>query len=327
MKPVVRTVFVARLAACVFAAGMSITTSAQEYPSRPITLVTPTTTGTAADITARTFAPRLQQKFGRPVVVENRTGASGNIAVASVVKAPPDGHTVMVTASTLAVTPLFSKNLGWDPQKDLQPVALLSYITYVLLVNPAVPVHNVKELIALAKQKPGSLNFSSPGTGTPHQLAMELFKQTVGIDITHVPYKGTAGAITDLVGGRVETAFFPVHTVSELAKAGKLRMIASVGSKRTPWTPNLPSLAEEGVPGIDVDAWIGVYLPIGTPAAITQRLTAEFLALINQPELREQLFQQGIVASPGGPDDLTRLLKSDMERYRKVIDQAKITVE
>lgn len=318
-----RAAMIAAIAACSIAWGAL----AQDYPSRQVTLVIPTTTGTAADISARIFAPRLQQKFGRPVIVENRTGASGNIAVASVVKAPPDGHTVMITASTLAISPLLSKNLGWDPVKDLQPVALLSYITYVLLVNPAVPAHNVKELIALVRQKPGVLNYSSPGTGTPHQLAMELFKQTVGINITHVPYKGTAGAITDLVGGRVETAFFPVHAVAELVKAGKLRMIGSVGSKRTPWTPELPSFAEQGVPGIDVDAWIGVYLPAGTPAAINARLTTEFLALMARPEIREQLFSQGIVANPGGPDDLTRLLKSDTERYRKVVEQAKITLE
>ncbi len=300
---------------------------AQDYPTHTVTLVVPTSPGTGADITARIFAPRLQQVFDRAFVVDNRTGASGNIAVASVVRAAPDGHLLLLTPSTLAVTSLMTRNLGWDPLRDLQPVALLSYITYVLLVNPAVPVQDVGGLIALARQKPGVLNYGSPGTGTPHQLAMELFKQVAGIDITHVPYKGTAPALTDLVGGRVDAAFFPVHNTVQYARSGRLRMLGSVAAKRTPWTPELPTLAEQGVLGVDVDAWIGVYAPVGTPAEIVSRLTREFLALINQPEIRDNLFQQGIVANPGGPEELTRLLKADMARYRKVIEQAGIPIE
>ena len=303
------------------------TALAQTYPSRQVTLIIPTTVGTAADITARNFAPKLQQKYGRPFVVENRTGASGNIAVASVVKAPPDGYTILVTASTLSVTPLMTKDLGWDPVKDLQPVALLSSITYVLLVHPLQPVSSVTDLIALARQRPGELNFSSPGTGTPHHLIMEIFKQVTGVAITHIPYKGTASALTDLVGGRVETAFFPVHTANELAKAGKLRMIGSLGEKRTPWTPQLPTLAEQGVQGIDVDVWVGVFAPVGTPPAIVNALGSDFIALMNAPEMRELLFQQGITARTGGPDELARVLKSDLERYRKAIDAAGIKPE
>jgi tripartite-type tricarboxylate transporter receptor subunit TctC len=305
-------------------AGMA---GAQTYPSRQVTLVIPTTVGTAADITARNFAPKLAQKFGRPFVVDNRTGASGNIAVASVVKAPPDGHTVLVTASTLAVTPLMTRDLGWDPLKDLEPVAILSSITYVLLVHPSQPVSSVKELVALARQRPGQLNFSSPGTGTPHHLIMEMFKQATGTDITHIPYKGTASALTDLVGGRVETAFFPVHTANELAKGGKLRMIGSLGDKRTPWTPELPTLAEQGVSGIDVDVWVGVFAPLGTPREVIAALGSEFIAMMNAPEHRELLFSQGITARTGGPEALTRTLKADMERYRKAIIEAKIQPE
>ncbi len=284
------------------------------YPSRQVTLVIPTTVGTAADITARNFAPKLQQKYGKPFVIENRTGASGNIAVASVVKAPPDGHTILVTASTLSVTPLMTRDLGWDPTRDLQPVALLSSITYVLLVHPSQPFNSVKDLVAAAKQNPGKLNFSSPGTGTPHHLIMEIFKQVTGTSITHIPYKGTASALTDLVGGRVETAFFPVHTANELSKGGKLRMIGSLGEKRTPWTPELPTLQEQGVSGIDVDVWVGVFAPLGTPAAIVNTLSSEFIALMNAPENRELLFQQGITARTGGPDDLARQLRSDLDR-------------
>jgi len=289
--------------------------------------VIPTTAGTAADIAARTLAPRLGPILGKPLVVENRTGASGNIGVASVAKAPPDGHTILLTASTLAVTPALFKDLGWDPEKDLQPVARMAVVTFVLLVHPSVRAGNVRELVALAKQQPGVLNFGSPGTGTPHQLLMELFKQVAGINITHIPYKGTAPAMTDLMGGRVETAFFPVHISAQLAKAGKLRMIASVGDRRTPWTPELPTLNEQGASGVNADTWIGMFAPRGTAPAIVNRLSQEVLALIGLPEIRETFFQQGIITAPGGPDELSALLKSDIELYRRIVAQAKITVE
>ena len=300
------------------------TAAAQDYPSRPVTLIISTSVGTTADISARIFAPRLQRTFGKPVIVENRTGASGSIAIASVVKAPPDGHMLLLTASTIAINPLLSRDLGWDPVKYLQPVALLAYVTFALLVHPSLPIHSVQELIAFTRQRPGVLNFGSPGTSTPHHLAMEQFKQVTGIKITHIPYTGTSGALNDLVGGRVETAFFPVYLVVKLAAAGKLRMIGSAGDKRTPWTPDLPSFAEQGVPGIDVESWIGVFAPIGTPLEVVSRLSNEFLALVKTPELRDQLFQQGIITQPGGPEDLARMLKSDIDRYRKIIAQANI---
>jgi tripartite-type tricarboxylate transporter receptor subunit TctC len=303
--------------------ALSVVTSVNAqtaYPQRQVTLVIPTTVGTAADITARNFAPKLAQKFGRAFVVDNRTGASGNIAVSNVVKALPDGHTILVTASTLAVSPFLSKGVDWDPVKDLQPVAILSAITYVLLVHPSQPVTSVKELVALAKQRPGELNYSSPGTGTPHHLVMEMFKLATGVNITHIPYKGTAPALTDLVGGRVETAFFPVHTANELARGGKLRMIGSLSDKRTPWTPELATLAEQGVSGIDVDVWVGVFAPVGTPREIVSTLST----LMNAPENRDILFSQGIIARTGGPEELARKLRDDMERFRKVITEANI---
>ncbi len=309
---------------CLILTGLAGFAHGQTYPQRQVTLVIPTTVGTAADITARNFAPKLSQKFGRPFVVDNRTGASGNIAVSSVVKAPPDGHTILVTASTLAVSPYLSKGVDWDPVKDLQPVAILSAITYVLLVHPSQPVNSVQELVALARQRPGQLNYSSPGSGTPHHLIMEMFKLATGANITHIPYKGTAPALTDLVGGRVETAFFPVHTANELAKGGKLRMIGSLGERRTPWTPDLPTLPEQGVSGIDVDVWVGVFAPVGTPREIVSTLSTEFISLMNAPENRDILFSQGIVARTGGPDALAQKLKSDMDRFRKVIADANI---
>jgi tripartite-type tricarboxylate transporter receptor subunit TctC len=306
------------------AAGIA---GAQGYPQRQVTLVIPTTVGTAADITARNFAPKLAQKFGRAFVVDNRTGASGNIAVSNVVKAAPDGHTILVTASTLTVSPYLSKGVDWDPVKDLQPIALLSTITYVLLVHPSQPVSSVKELVAAAKQQPGKLNYSSPGTGTPHHLIMEMFKLVTGTDITHIPYKGTAPALTDLVGGRVETAFFPVHTANELSKGGKLRMIGSLSERRTPWTPELPTLTEQGVSGIDVDVWIGVFAPVGTPRDIVNTLSNEFIALQNDPANRDVLFAQGITSRIGGPEALGQKLRSDMERFRTLIADAKIQSE
>lgn len=231
---------------------------------------------------------------------------------------------IYVLESTIAINPLLSSDLGWDPVKDLQPVALLAYVTFALMVNPSSPIHSAQELIAYAKQRPGTLNFGSPGTGTPHRLLMELFKQEAGVKITHIPYSGTSGALNALVAGQVETAFFPVYLVLKLAGAGKLRMIGSVGEKRTPWTPDLPTLAEQGVPGINLESWIGLFSPVGTPQNVVSTLSSEFLRLAKTPELQDRLYQQGIIAQPGGPEDLARMLKSDMDGYRKIITQANI---
>jgi tripartite-type tricarboxylate transporter receptor subunit TctC len=318
---------IARLAFCVaLVSGMVALVSAQEYPTRPVTIVSPTTTGTASDMTARTLAPRLQQKFGRPFIVENRTGASGNIGVSSVAKATPDGHIILIAPSTIAIAPALTKELGWEP-KDLQPIARLAFLTISMVVPATIPAHTPNDVVTLSKQKPGTFNYASPGNGTPHHLVMELFKQITGASLTHIPYKGSAGAVTDLLAGRVEAAFFPVHAVLPHVKAGKLRMLATVSEKRTPWTPDVPTMVEAGVTGIDVDSWIGMFVPQGTPPGIANRLMQEVVALLDQSDVRDALYLQGIITNPGSADTMGRLLRDDLDRYRKVVTTARIIVD
>ncbi len=308
------------------AIGSALGQVGPEYPTRPVTIVSPTTTGTASDMTARTLAPRLQQKFGRPFIVENRTGASGNIGVSSVAKATPDGHTILIAPSTIAIAPALTKDLGWEP-KDLQPIARLAFLTLSMIVPASVTANTPGEVVALSLQRPGTFNYASPGNGTPHHLVAELFKQVTGANLTHVPYKGSAGAVTDILAGRVEVAFFPVHAVLPHVKAGKLRMLATISDKRTPWTPDVPTLLEQGINGVDVDSWIGMFVPLGTPSAIANRLTHEVSALLEQTDVRDALFPQGIVTNPGSADAMGRLLRNDLVRYRKIVTAARIVLD
>jgi tripartite-type tricarboxylate transporter receptor subunit TctC len=306
---------------------MGCAAAAQDYPSRQITIVSSTGAGSASDMIGRVLAPRLQQRFARPVIVENRTGASGNIGVASVVKASPDGHTLLIAPSTLTITPWLVKDLGWDPARDLQAVARLAVISMALAVNSSVPAQNATQFIALAKERPGALNYGTPGSGTPQHLGMELFKQATGANLTHVPYKNLPGAVTDVLGGRVDGGFFAVQSVLPHAKAGKLRLLATTGERRTPWTPEVPTLQEQGVVGADVESWIGLFAPTGTPAAIVSRLHEEVAALLAAPDVAEILYQGGVQAGVAAPTELRELVKSELERYRRVVAAAGLRAE
>ena len=306
---------------------VSFAAAAQEYPARQVTIVASTGAGSASDMIGRVLAPRLQQRLGKPFIVENRTGASGNIGVASVVKSPPDGHTLLIAPSTVTITPWLVKDLGWDPSKDLEPVARLSVIAMALTVHSAVPAQSASQLIAMAKQRPGALNYGTPGNGTPHHLGMELFKQVTGTNLTHVPYKNLPGAVTDVLGGRVDGGFFAVQSVLPHAKSGKVRLLATTGERRTPWTPDVPTLQEAGVTGADVDSWIGLFAPQGTPAAVVQRIHQEVAALMNLPEVSETLFKGGVEVGMSSPQALRDLVREDLERYRRVIAAAGLRPE
>ena len=300
---------------------------AQTYPVRPITFLVPTSTGTSMDILARQMAPTLSRRFGQPIVVENRAGASGNIGVQQVARAAADGHTVLVTAGTISAAPWLYRNLQYDPVADFAPVAKLSVAIFALLVHPSVDAKRAGDFIALARKNPGQLNYATPGIATPHHLAMELFKQTVGIDVTHVPYKGSAPAITDLLGGRVQASFTPVHTILSQVQAGKLRILAIASEKRAPWFPDIPTLAEEGIRGVDSDGWAAMFVPVRTPAEIVRRLSEETLAILAQPDFRETMLKQGVVVDPAGPEGLAALLKSELAKWRQVVAQGKISGE
>jgi tripartite-type tricarboxylate transporter receptor subunit TctC len=299
---------------------------AQElYPNKPIKLIVPFTPGTGIDILARTLGQRMGDDWKIGVVVDNRPGASGNIGTEAVAKAPPDGYTLLMTASTIVLNRSLFKSIPYDPVKDFAPVAPLAIGRLALVTHPSVNAKTVKELIAFAKANPGKLFYGSPGNGTPHHLAMEQFKAATGIDIVHVPYKGTAGAVQDVVGGQIGVMFLPVHVALPLAEAGKLNMLAAGGSQRASATPNVPSLAEAaGVRDIDTDIWYALYAPAQTPRDIVTKLNGELNAVLKNADVTETLMKQGLQPTGGTPDQLEQLTRSDLERWAKVVRDAKI---
>jgi len=295
------------------------------YPDKPIKLIVPFTPGTGIDILARTLGQRIGDDWKIGVVVDNRPGASGNIGTEAAAKAPPDGYTLLTTASTIVLNRSLFKTIPYDPVNDFAPVAPLAIGRLALVTHPSVNAKSVKELIAFAKANPGKLFYGSPGNGTPHHLAMEMFKSAAGIEIVHVPYKGTAGAVQDLVGGQIAVMFLPVHVALPLVDAGKLNMLAAGGSQRANATPNVPSLAEAaGVRDVDTDIWYALYAPAETPAEIIAKLNGEVNALLKHPDTVETLMKQGLQPTGGTPADLEQLTKNDLERWAKVIRDAKI---
>jgi len=319
-----KTVFAAALLA-LLASGAA----AQTFPSRPVTLVVPFSPGTGIDILARAIQPKLQERWKQPVIVENKPGASGNIGTDFVAKSAPDGHTLMVTVNTYTITPALFKNMPYDAATDLAPVSKIAVATYCFAVNPNVfPVSNMQEAIAAIKANPGKYNFASPGNGTPHHVGMELIKLNLGLDATHIPYKGFAGAMTDLVGGQVQMMFTLVHSAIPHARAGRIRILAVTGAKRSPQFPEAPTFREQGIDFMDdVDAWYAVMAPGKTPADLVARLNADVNAVMNLPDVKENLTKQGLIPVTSTPQELAALIKSDLPRWRKVVDDAKIKAD
>lgn len=327
MQLILRTL--APVALVLLCGAQALGQSPTSYPSRPITLVVPFTPGTGIDILARAIGPRLAQKWGQPVVVDNKPGASGNIGSEFVAKTAPNGYTLMVTVNTFTITPALYRNLPFDPIKDFTPVTKIALASYAYAVNPAVlPAKNLGEVLAAAKARPGQLNYGSPGNGTPHHLAMELLKLHLGLNIVHVPYKGLSGALTDLLGGQVQMMFAPVHTLLPQARAGKLRLVAVTGPARSPLAPDVPTFREQGIDFMDdVDAWYAVMGPAKIPPEIVAALNREIGAIMNAPEVREYLLKQGLVPVTSTPGELAELVKSDLARWAKVVAEAKITAD
>jgi tripartite-type tricarboxylate transporter receptor subunit TctC len=299
---------------------------AQEaYPSKPIKLIVPFTPGTGMDILARTLGPGLTDKWKVPVVVENKPGASGNIGTEAVARAPADGYTALVTASTLVMNRSLFKSVPYDPVKDFAPVALLAVGGLALVTHPSVSANSVQEFVALARARPGRLDYASPGNGTPHHLAMELFKQRTGTHIVHIPYKGTGPATQDLVGGQVQAMFLTVHVALPLVQAGRLKMLAAGGTQRSMAAPQVPSLAEaSGIRDIDTDIWFGIYLPAGSPPEAVAKLNAELNALLKLPANAQILARQGLEVMGGPPERLAQLTRDDQERWARVVREAGI---
>jgi tripartite-type tricarboxylate transporter receptor subunit TctC len=294
------------------------------YPNRSIRMIVPYTPGTGIDILARVLGQKLAEKFGVPVVVDNRPGASGNIGTEAASKAAPDGYTLLMQASTHVTNAALQASVPYDPVKGFTPIGPTAIGSLALVVHPSLPVHSVRELVALAKAQPGKLNYASPGSGTPHHLAMELFKQHFGVNIVHVPYKGSAGAVTDLLGGQVQLMFLPVHVALPQVQSGKLRMLTAGGARRSPATPGIPSLADEGVTDIDVDIWYALLGPPGMAKEQVTLLNGEVNALLRDAEVRETLLKQGLTPQPGTPGELARRIDVDLERWTRLIRAANI---
>jgi tripartite-type tricarboxylate transporter receptor subunit TctC len=311
-----------------FAAAAVPALGADKYPIRPVRFVIPFPPGGGNDILGRAFADRLGERFGQQWVVDNRGGASSIIGAEIVARSAADGYTLMLgTNSTLAVVPNVKFKLPFDPIKDFAPVSLMSSSPYLLVVNPGFPARSVTELVGLAKSKPGALNFGSPGHGTSNHLSFELFKQMAGVDITHVPYKGTAAMINDLLGGRVSVMLVSTASVRPHVLAGKLRALGISTAKRSPAMPEIAPIAESGVPGFNTASWVGLVGPRGLPPAIVAQLNKAIADVIQGGDLRERLAGQGFLPEPSTPQQFATHIRSELERFRKVVKAAGITPE
>jgi len=303
------------LLAC-FAAGAF----AQTYPTHSIRLVVPFPAGGTTDILARAAAQKLSESLGQAVVVDNRPGAAGNIGADLVAKSAPDGYTLLMgTVGTHAINPGLYAKMPYDHVKDFVPVVLVAGVPNVLVVNPAFPVNSVAELIALARAKPGTINFASSGSGTSIHLSGELFKTMAGIDMTHVPYKGSSPALTDLMGGQVQIMFDNLPSALPLIKAGKLRAIAVTSLKRAPALPDVPTISESGLPGFEASSWFGVLAPAETPAPIVAKINADVNKWLQSPEAREQLLAQGANAAGGTSEQFAAHIRAETEKWAKVV--------
>jgi len=280
----------------------------------------PQAAGSATDNIARLVAPSLAQRLGQPVVVDNRPGGALTIGIDAVAKAPPDGYTIgMGPVGALAITRHMVAKLPYDIERDLQPVALITRGYMLLAVSPALPVHSVRELIDYAKKNPGKLSNASSSNGSPGHVSGELFKYLTGTDIVHVPYKGGAAAIADLIAGNVQLMFESTNSIAPHVKAGRVRALAVSGTKRSTSLPELPTLAEAGVPGYEVTAWTGVIAPAGLPRAVLDRLNAAVNAAIASPELKERLFLLGSEGGGGSPEDYAELIRRDSAKWADVV--------
>jgi tripartite-type tricarboxylate transporter receptor subunit TctC len=293
----------------------------------PLRLIVPFTPGTGIDLIARTVGPKLSERLGRPVVVDNRAGASGNIGTEAVVRAPPNGSTLLVSVNTLVMNRSLYPKLPFDPVKDLVPVSLTSWGQLLLVASPRTGFKTAPDLVEAARKRPGAINYASPGVGTPHHLSMELFKATNHIFLTHIPYRGTAPAVTELLGGQVDVGFLPIHVALPHIKAGKLNALAIGSGKRHPLLPQVPTLEEAHAGKINVDMWYGVFAPPGTPADFVQQINRDLHDILGAPEVRTAFETQGMDPATSTPEEFRRLVEQDADRWARVIRSQRISAE
>jgi len=301
---------------------------AQEYPTKPIRLVITYPPGGNTDLVGRALALKLGEFMGQQVVVDNRGGAGGVLGSMITAQSAPDGYTIMLgTSAGMVINPLLSRKLTYDPVKDFAPVSMVVIVPQLLVINPQLPVKNVRELIAFAKAKPGYLNAGSSGVGTPNHFGTELLKWLAGVDIVHVPYKGGAPALTDLLGGQIQMAFSSVPAVLPHIKAGRLVALGVGSAKRSPALPNIPTIAEAGVPGYEYTTWYGVFAPAKTPRTLIARLNAEIVKAMETPDIKDRFTALGGDPDPGTPEELRAYMANESAKWAKIIKAANIRVE
>jgi tripartite-type tricarboxylate transporter receptor subunit TctC len=296
------------------------------YPQKPVRLISPFAPGGGASAIARLIAPELTEVWGQSVVVDNRPGAGGSIGTEMAARAPADGYTLlMATASTIVINPLVGK-VPFDPVKDFTPIAHTATVPLVLVVHPSVPVRSVKELVAYAQSSGGRVNYASSGEGTTSHLAAELFRNTANVQMVHVPYKGGGQAVIDLVAGHVQTGFVNILEALPQVNAGRLRALAVSTTRRSQVAPNLPTVAEAGVPGYEVIQWSGVLAPAGLPKELTAKLNAEIVRILGRKEMRQRLIDSGAEPGGGSPGEFAALIKAEIGKWAKVVQTVKLDI-
>jgi len=297
------------------------------YPNRPIRLIVPYPPGGAVDPIARTIIQKLDEAWGQPVVVDNRPGAGTIIGTEIVAKAAPDGYTVILVATSFTVNPAMYSKLPFDPVNDFTPISLVANFPMMLVVNPQVPVSSVKELIDFLKAKPGQINFSSIGNGTTQHLAGELFKSMAGVDMVHVPYKGSGPSMMSVVSGETSVTIESAFLLSPQVKAGRLRALAGTAMKRASIAPDLPTISESGIPGYDVSTWVGLLAPAGTPQEVVQKWQQQIARVLQIPEVRERQISQGVDPVGSTPEHFAEFIKTEIAKWGKVVKQAGIKLD
>jgi len=318
-------VLVATGIAVAAAPGFAQTT--QNFPTRPVRMIIPFTAGSATDLLARRIAPKMSENWNQQVVVDNRGGAGGTLAAGIVAKATPDGYTLLVHSIAFAMNAALYSKLPYDPLKDFAYVSQISISTSLLLVSPKLGVKSVSELIALAKQKPGQLSYSSSGVGSGTHLNGEMFRFGAGIDVVHVPYKGVPEALIDIATGRVHYFLSPLVPALPFIKDGRLLPLAVTTARRSPVLPDVPAMAEAGLPGYEFQAWFGVFAPAGTPRPIVDKISREIARIVDLPDIKKQFMTQGEEGKASTPDEFTRFVRAEIGKYSKVVKLAGIKVE
>lgn len=305
--------------------GVALAQSA--YPSQTVKIIVPFTPGTGMDTIARVVAPRLSERLGQPVVVQNQPGASGNIGADAVAKSTPDGYTVLMGANTMLMASQMYKSVSFDPIKDFAPVSMAAYGSLMLVAHPKTGIKSVPELVKQAQARPGSISFGSPGVGTPHHMAMELFKLESNTFMLHVPYRGSAGYTQDLLGGELNVGFLPVHIAQGFVKNARLNALAVGSPKRHPVAPDVPTFDEVGVKRVDVDLWYAFFVPSKTPGAVVSRLNTEMAAILRQNDVKDILGKAGMDAIPSTPAELAAISAKDYPRWGTVIRSKQISAD